>query len=213
VQKGGTSVGGIGVSASDDFYIGASTASHAGVYFGTDIVYPMRANSLSDGVTSIGHSSNRFNNLYLSGGVYLGGTGAANYLDDYEEGTYTVNVTDASGNTSSTSYTGYYTKIGNLVEVNFYAPNISTVGLVSSDNIHFSLPFAVLANNYGIGSCVADNINFSSGRTQINPRASATVDYIILRGTGSNITDDGVIVSELTSTVSDIFLSITYRTS
>jgi hypothetical protein len=151
--------------------------------------------------------------LTLSGGVYLGGTGAANKLDDYEEGTYTVNVTDASGNTSSSSFTGYYTKIGNLVEVNFYASNISTVGLVSSDNIHFSLPFAVLANNYGIGSCVADTINFSSGRTQINPRASSTVDYIILRGTGDNITDDGVIVSELTSTVSDIFLSITYRTS
>jgi len=31
----------------------------------------MRANSLSDGVTSLGHSSNRFNNLYLSGKTYL----------------------------------------------------------------------------------------------------------------------------------------------
>ena len=152
--------------------------------------------------------------ILSSGGItFNGDTAAANALDDYEEGTYTVNVTDASGNTSSSSFTGYYTKIGNLVEVNFYAPNISTVGLVSSDNIHFSLPFAVLANNYAIGSCVADTMNFSSGRTQINPRASATVDYIILRGTGSNITDDGVLVSELTSTVSDIFLSITYRTS
>jgi hypothetical protein len=27
--------------------------------------------------------------LTLSGGVYLGGTGSANYLDDYEEGTWT----------------------------------------------------------------------------------------------------------------------------
>ena len=32
---------------------------------------------------------NRFKDLYLSGGVYLGGTGAANKLDDYEEGTWT----------------------------------------------------------------------------------------------------------------------------
>ena len=26
--------------------------------------------------------------ITLSGGVYLGGTGSANYLDDYEEGTW-----------------------------------------------------------------------------------------------------------------------------
>ena len=31
----------------------------------------------------------RFKDLYLSGGVYLGGTGSANQLDDYEEGTWT----------------------------------------------------------------------------------------------------------------------------
>jgi hypothetical protein len=34
-------------------------------------------------------SAARFKDLYLSGGVYLGGTVAANYLDDYEEGTWT----------------------------------------------------------------------------------------------------------------------------
>lgn len=28
-------------------------------------------------------------NIEVSGGVYLGGTGAANKLDDYEEGTWT----------------------------------------------------------------------------------------------------------------------------
>jgi len=67
--KDGTTVGSIGVAASDDFYIGASTANHAGLYFGTDIVYPMRANSLSDGVTSLGLSSNRFNDIYATNGT------------------------------------------------------------------------------------------------------------------------------------------------
>ena len=38
---------------------------------------------------TIGWSSNRFKDLYLSGGAYLGGTGSANQLDDYEEGTWT----------------------------------------------------------------------------------------------------------------------------
>jgi hypothetical protein len=36
-----------------------------------------------------GGVASRFKDLYLSGGVYLGGTGGENLLDDYEEGTWT----------------------------------------------------------------------------------------------------------------------------
>jgi hypothetical protein len=53
-------------------------------------------------------------NLTLSGGVYLGGTGAANLLDDYEEGTWTP--TAPTGWTIASQYT-YYVKVGNLVTV------------------------------------------------------------------------------------------------
>ena len=55
--------------------------------------------------------------LTLSGGVYLGGTGAANKLDDYEEGTWTP-TTATSGYTISSS-SGFYTKVGNLVTLHF----------------------------------------------------------------------------------------------
>ncbi len=49
----------------------------------------------------------------LSGGVYLGGTVAANKLDDYEEGTFTPVL---SGYTSvAGTMSGKYTKIGNMV--------------------------------------------------------------------------------------------------
>jgi hypothetical protein len=41
---------------------------------------------ISDASLDLGAAGVRFKNLYLSGGVYLGGTGSANYLDDYEEG-------------------------------------------------------------------------------------------------------------------------------
>jgi hypothetical protein len=141
VQKNGSSVGSIGVSASDDFYIGASTASHAGVYFGTDIVYPMRANSLSDGVISIGHSSNRFNNLYLSGGVFLGGTGSSNKLTDYEEGTWTPSLNNGSFNGTTTAK---YTKIGNKVTVWLYAASMSDTTTTSALLIG-GLPFSSVA--------------------------------------------------------------------
>lgn len=53
----------------------------------------------------------------VSGGVYLGGTGAANHLDDYEEGTFVItNANDATG-TLDAGYTSHYTKVGNLVTV------------------------------------------------------------------------------------------------
>ena len=59
----------------------------------------------------------------LSGGVYVGGTAAANHLDDYEEGTWTPVY--AAGGISGTAigYEGTYTKIGNKVTIFFQAFN------------------------------------------------------------------------------------------
>jgi hypothetical protein len=61
-----------------------------GVGVGDDNLYPTNGSgSSTDAITAldIGDSAARFKDLYLSGGVYLGGTVAANHLDDYEEGT------------------------------------------------------------------------------------------------------------------------------
>ena len=44
---------------------------------------------IDTGAIDLGNGNNRFKDAYLSGGVYLGGTGSANKLDDYEEGTWT----------------------------------------------------------------------------------------------------------------------------
>ena len=53
----------------------------------------------------------------ITGGIYLGGTGAANYLDDYEEGTWiaTITTTGTDFTTASRGTDGWYTKVGNLV--------------------------------------------------------------------------------------------------
>ena len=45
-----------------------------------------------DDTVSLGNATYRFKDAYLSGGVYLGGTGAANFLDDYEVGTFTATI-------------------------------------------------------------------------------------------------------------------------
>ena len=81
---------------------------------------PRKANnSASDGYADLGLSSNRFKDLYLSGGVYLGGTGSANKLDDYEEGTWTPILTGSGGNPTQSynDQVGYYTKVGNMVHL------------------------------------------------------------------------------------------------
>ena len=68
-------------------------------------------------VISLGDSGSTFKDLYLSGGVYLGGTGAANKLDDYEFGTFTPTIEGDStaGTTGYSSQIGRYVKIGDLV--------------------------------------------------------------------------------------------------
>ena len=58
----------------------------------------------------------------ITGGIYLGGTGSANYLEDYEEGTWTptLGFIEVGPSAGSESF-GYanYTKIGNMVTLRF----------------------------------------------------------------------------------------------
>ena len=52
--------------------------------------------------------------IEVSDGIYIGGTAAANKLDDYEEGTWTPGLSIASSGNSGT-----YTKVGNVVTAKF----------------------------------------------------------------------------------------------
>ena len=73
--------------------------------------------------------------------VFIGGTGTANGLDDFEEGTWTPVLKDAAsgGNTYSGggSWTNWanYTKVGNLVRLtgNFYS--LSNTGMTTGNQI------------------------------------------------------------------------------
>ena len=114
LQKDGSTVGSIGVTGSRPYF---SNGSGFGIRLsdvGGGYLQPTNASgSGSDASFDIGSSSARWQDLYLSGGVYLGGTGAANHLDDYESGTWTpLNSTVAK------VYHARYTKVGNLVTIN-----------------------------------------------------------------------------------------------
>ena len=88
----------------------------------------------------MGKSSNRFKDLYLSGGAFIGGTGTANKLDDYEEGTWSPKL----GNETTAVYsnqTGWYRKIGNTVYI-YFSLSLSSKGDISGSYTKIAnLPF------------------------------------------------------------------------
>ena len=126
-RKSGTTVGRIGVRNGTNLNIsGAST--HSGLEFSDESYVPYKNGTTVNGQIDLGSSYNAYRDLYISSGIYLGGTGSANKLDDYEEGTWTP--VDTSGNAYSNGAIATYTKIGRIVYVNFDVSSTgSTVGI------------------------------------------------------------------------------------
>jgi hypothetical protein len=79
-------------------------------------------------------------------GIHLGGTGSANQLDDYEEGTWTPTDGSSAG-LSFTVLTANYTKIGNTVTIHCYLsyPSTSNTSVASIDGLPFG---ANVSNQY-----------------------------------------------------------------
>lgn len=74
----------------------------------------------TDDNNDLGSASKRWQDLYLSGGIYLGGTTSANFLDDYEKGTFTfpgISPTETALSGTVSTYYAEYVKIGRLVQV------------------------------------------------------------------------------------------------
>ena len=149
IKDGGTAVGNIGSDGSD-LFIDSSVSNHAGLRFAGGSVLPRYNGSLADNAVDLGQASTdyRFKDLYLSGGVRVGGTGTANLLDDYEEGTFTATMTGSTSNPNSTiqDTSAYYTKIGRQVWIVVNFINVDTTG-ASGSVIITGLPFASLASS------------------------------------------------------------------
>ena len=168
--KNGSEVGRIGVAASNRFYIGNGDA---GIRFlgDSDLVTPWKpdTNANSDNLLDLGNSANRWKDLYLGGGVFLGGTDAANHLDDYEEGTFTPKFqTTASATDIGSSYSGQsgrYVKIGNIVYFAFdmTAGSIGSTGgsICAFGGLPFSSSSSSLA--YPVSSRNTTSITVASG--------------------------------------------------
>ena len=142
-HKDGTTVGSIGTNGGR-IYLANSSTGGVGISSAGHTIAHDSAGGVPDATNDLGISSVRWRNLYLSGGVYLGGTGAANLLDDYEEGTFTPTVAGDATGTLITAQ-GYYTKIGRMVNVAIYL----VVGTNFTSSSIGGLPFTVAAGNTG----------------------------------------------------------------
>jgi hypothetical protein len=162
LRKDGTTVGSIASGDSgNEFKWYGTFASGAGLgaYSNVSIRPLSNTGAAADGTVNLGHSSQRFKDAYLSGGIYLGGTGAANKLEDYEEGTWTPLAKGTSTNPSSApTLIGRYTKIGNQVNIYLKFDAVSFAG--ASGGVYFDgLPFSASgATVHGIGSIMQYNV-------------------------------------------------------
>ena len=168
LKKDGTSIGSIGVHSGDQPYFSRTTGSQ-GIKFKNDGIIPCNTSgSDSDNDQDLGISSARWKDLYLSGGVYLGGTGSANKLDDYEEGTFTPTLITSTGTVSYTLQLGWYRKVGSLVFIAVDVVASNTAGATLESLASF--PFTI-GNNSGFypGPAIANayNINLGTGGTAL----------------------------------------------
>ena len=159
-----------------------------------------------------------------SKGIYLGvnSATAANLLDDYEEGTFTPSVTDASsGGNGASGYShrsGYYRKIGKMVFVDVVIVNINTSGMTSGNTLHIQgIPFAVANDNafhQSFGTVIGDDFDstFANGHIVVVANAGDGTSFRFQAhnddgGSGVNLN-----VSALISTASDVKFSLAYMT-
>jgi hypothetical protein len=143
----------------------------------------------ASGYLNLGSSTSGFKDLYLDGGVYLGGDTAANFLDDYEEGTWTPTCSIGT----VTADNAWYVKVGTLVTVNCkldaFTDN-SDANLISIEG----LPFTSKASNHtATGSMMADEMAggpyfpyISSNGTNIRMYAQTSGGFSNLRYTDTN---------------------------
>ena len=160
-QKDGTTIGRIGVVATNNLFINGDAI---GVGIGDDNVYPTNSSGAStNGDTDLGDASARWRDLFLSGGVNFngssGGISTANrsfLMDEYEIGTCTIGFNTSTGNATLSrldNTTGFYQKTGDICTVHFYSGGMTFSGAGTGQARITGLPFNSKGGTYNYGVC------------------------------------------------------------
>jgi len=210
-RKDGTTVGSIGTK-NGSLYIGSTTGSDSYFGFYSNAIIPTTNDgSDRDNAIDLGYTGSRFKDLYLSGGAYIGGTGSANYLDDYEEGDFNSSVsTETSGSiTIGTNVDRLaYTKVGRMVTITGLL-GVASVSSPVGDYITInSLPFTV-ANLTDIAGASTGSVMFKDNSVTTSDAVTAKGVYMPESTTSIRVYIDASIVVA----GDDFFISVTYFTS
>ena len=143
-----------------------------------------------DNFFSIGDTGARVTKLYLSQGLQVGGTGSANLLDDYEEGSWTPAVSGGDGTSHAEQY-GRYTKVGRLVVVSARI-KFSCNGTSGNQLSVGGLPFQSTSGtgeNYTSGGITYCNLTLDANRFHpyVGDGANTVYFYEMNSGAGVNI--------------------------
>ena len=196
-EKDGTTVGSIGVLTTNAYFAnGDVSLAVNGTY---DVIHPRDGNGdrRSDAI-DLGGTIDRFKDLYLSGGVYLGGTGAANKLDDYEEGTWTpaFSASTTAPTIAYSSASGTYVKVGAYVYCEFVLILSSFSG--GSGHVTFTgLPFSAENNDNRSGVCVSFSAAFANGCNGVLINGGSATSGVLRRLDANNNLSQTIDVSEL----------------
>jgi hypothetical protein len=219
LRKDGTTVGSIASGDSgNEFKWYGTFASGAGLgaYSNVSIRPLSNTGAAADGTVNLGHSSQRFKDAYLSGGVYLGGTGSANKLEDYEEGSWTPSLYAPTGGalTVSGSASGRYTKIGRLVHLSFAIGPFTLSGGTSGAAINIAgVPFTTQGSGLDSNGSVLGIYNISWSRTDfvaLRTYDVSTLGFLVSNNGGGWIWET---VSAFTGSNKYINGTITYMTT
>ena len=131
---------------------------------GEQSIKPRNSNgSARDNAIDLGKGSHRFKDIYLGGGLYVGGTGTANKLDDYEEGDWTPTINSGT----MTIVQAHYTKIGNRCFIDFALANFSDTSS-STDIIITGLPFTQVSGKISVGSAYGERTDVSKPQIELS---------------------------------------------
>ena len=116
-------------------------------------------------------------NFTTIGGLQLGGTGAANYLQDYETGTWTGSIEGSASNpTTAVTQSGTYVKIGKAVHVEITFSNFATTGATGTLQIS-GLPFAT-NGTHNNGNAMMHNIELNTSASNVAPYVNPSTSEV-----------------------------------
>jgi hypothetical protein len=218
LRKGSTTVGSIGVNSGTRIYIGSGDANLTFNPAGNYVFPSTSTGGARDAQLDLGLSAARFKDLYLSGGVYLGGTGSANLLDDVEEGiwtptwssTFTQGCFDTA--TGFSVATGKYIKVGSFVWCYAELKVVGGTGDIGSQanySINYSsLPFTpashgnsfyTLHGNAMAYASVGAGEIASASVTALNSQSVLVVTYNGIAGTPASNTAQSLLLEYRTT--------------